>query len=112
MVLAGRLASCPAWCTVPHGRHPGEDTSLHLGGMLMVRGTVLRLCSRDGGGARVLIGAEEFSLHEADALVSALTQLVDLGSGSAPAQDPEGALAVLHAQLAQDAGHVDPHGGR
>lgn len=117
MVLAGRLATCPVWCTVAHGRHPGEDDTIHVSGALMVRRTVLRLClTHDPAtdimeGPWVLVGAEEYSLHEADALVDALTQLVDLGTGSALAQEPEGALPVLHPQLAQDPRHVDPHGG-
>ena len=37
-------------------------------------------------GPYVLVGAEEYSLHEADALIDALTQLVDRGTGvSSPA---------------------------
>jgi hypothetical protein len=35
-------------------------------------------------GPYVLVGAEEFSLHEADALIDALTQLVDRGGEVSP----------------------------
>jgi hypothetical protein len=117
MVRIGRLVTCPTWCTVAHARGSWEGEVVHLSGALMVRRTVLRLCAghdpATGAATRpwVLVGDEEYSLHEADALVDALTQLVDLGSGSALAEEAEGALAVLHAELAQDAGHVDAHGG-
>ncbi len=117
MVRIGRLVTCPRWCVVPHGRHSWEGEVVHVSGALMVRRTVLRLCAAHDTdtdtAARhwVMVGDEEYTVHEADALVSALTQLVDLGSGSALAQEAEGALAVLHPQLAQDAGHVDAHGG-
>jgi len=56
----------------------------------MVRGTVLQLClTHDPGtdtrdGPYLLVGQEEFSLHEADALIDALTQLVDRGTGVSP----------------------------
>ncbi len=53
----------------------------------------------------MLVGAEEFSLHEADALIDALTQLVDRGrrGKSLARRSLEGALAVLDPELAQDA---------
>ena len=59
---------------------------MHVSGALMVRRTVLRLCmTHDPStgaeeGPYVLVGAEEYSLHEADALIDALTQLVDRGT--------------------------------
>lgn len=115
---SSRLASCPAWCAIGHGQHPDGDDTLHVSGALMVRRTELRLCmTRDpatgtGDGPYVLVGAEEYSLHEADALIDALTQLVDRGTDSALAQEPERALAVLDPELAQHAGHVDPDGRR
>lgn len=117
MVRTGRLLTCPQWCAVAHGRHLLQGHTVHMSGALMVRRTVLRLCAAHdpatgtAGRPWVLVGNEEYSLHEADALVDALTQLVDLASGSTVAQEPEGGLAVLHAQLAQDTGHVDAHGG-
>jgi hypothetical protein len=80
-----RHDTCPAWCALDHGRHRGEDDTVHVSGALMVRRTVLRLCmthdpaTGEQEGPFVLVGAEEFSLHEADALIDALTQLVDLG---------------------------------
>jgi hypothetical protein len=76
---------------------------VHIGGALLVRSTLLRLCapvaSGDGrqDGPYVLLGAEEFTLHEAEALLAALTQLVDEGHRSFAAQQPQGALPVLDA---------------
>ncbi|WVM98293.1 hypothetical protein U5C87_07990 [Terrabacter sp. C0L_2] len=58
-----------------------------MSGELLVRGTSLRLCTTvdpvtlQGDGPYVLVGGEEYSLHEADALIDALTQLVDEGLG-------------------------------
>jgi hypothetical protein len=82
----GRPATCPPWCALRHGRHPGEDDTLHLSVALMVRRTVLRLCmthdpdTDTSEGPFVLVGTEEYSVHEADALIDALTQLVEQGS--------------------------------
>ena len=61
-----------------HGRHSGEEDTVHVSGALRVRGTVLQLCmthdpdtdTRDG--PYVLVGPDEFSLHEADALFTLL----------------------------------------
>lgn len=53
----------------------------------MVRRSVMRLSAavdEDTGAVgdpRLLVGAEEYTLHEAEALISALTQLVDEGRG-------------------------------
>lgn len=110
---------CPSWCVLRHGRHdPAEDRHVHVGGALLVGNTVLRLCatldpaagSQDG--PYVLLGSTELTLHEADALIAALTQLVDEGRASLLAQQPERALPVLDAQLAQDRGDMDPDRGR
>lgn len=85
-----RPDTCPAWCALSHGLHPGEDDTVHVSGALMVRRTVLRLCmtTDPSTGAQeapyVLVGAEEYSLHEADALIDALTQLVDRGGEVSP----------------------------
>ncbi len=86
-----RTASCPAWCARRHGERPGEDDSVHVSGQLLVRRTVLRLCTTiDPGtgtqdGPYVLVGADEYTLHEADVLIAALTQLVDEGRGEVTA---------------------------
>ncbi|HEX5917507.1 MAG TPA: hypothetical protein VFY76_06605 [Nocardioides sp.] len=86
--------TCPSWCVLDHGRLPGEDDTVHVSGALMVRRTVLRLClTHDPGtgereGPYVLVGAEEYSLHEADALIDALTQLVDRGADVSPPAAP------------------------
>jgi hypothetical protein len=90
---------------VRHGTPGGvtEDDVVHIGGALLVRRTVLRLCTTidpDDGtedGPYVLVGSAEFTLHEAESLLASLTQLVDQGRASLPAQDAEGALPVLDA---------------
>ena len=86
----GRPATCPPWCALSHGRHKGEDDTVHVSGALMVRRTVLRLCmthdpsTGEQEGPYVLVGGEEYSLHEADALIDALTQVVDRGAEVTP----------------------------
>ncbi len=85
---------CPPWCTVHHGARAGVDDGVHLGGVLMVQHTLLRLVSRidpydgDPAGPHVLLGAAELTLHEAEALIAALTQLVDQARGSLLPQQP------------------------
>lgn len=79
--------ACPAWCTVKHGEHQGEDDLVHVGGALLVRRTVLLLCSSvdpktgEQDGPMVHVGGEEYTLYEAEALIDALTHLVDEGTG-------------------------------
>jgi hypothetical protein len=73
--------SCPPWCVVAHDAEDREP--VHISGELLVRRTVLRLCAGIDAlagtvaGPYVLIGDEEFTLHEAEALLSALTQLLE-----------------------------------
>lgn len=96
-----RPASCPAWCVVRHGVRPGVEDLVHIGGALLVRRTVLRLCTTidpEAGaedGPYVLVGREELTLHEAEALLAAVTQLVDEGRRSLATEQAEGALPVL-----------------
>ena len=81
----GRPLTCPAWCVQRHGIRQGEDDTIHVSGELLVRGTSLRLCTtidpatQQVEGPYVLLGGEEYTLHQADALIDALTQLVDEG---------------------------------
>jgi hypothetical protein len=82
--------TCPAWCVSEHGLHPGEDDQVHVSGSLLVRRTSIRLCvtidpiTEVQDGPYVLVGPDEYTLHEADALIAALTQLVDEGMGITP----------------------------
>lgn len=82
---APRPDTCPSWCTVRHGGLAGEDDDVHMGGALLVKRTLMRLCAtierRTGvvDGPHVMVGPEEYSLHEAEVLIDALTQLVDQG---------------------------------
>jgi hypothetical protein len=81
-----RPATCPDWCARRHGEHVGEDDSVHVSGQLMVRRSLLRLCMTvdPATGAQegpfVLVGSDEYTLHEAEVLIAALTQLVDQAS--------------------------------
>ena len=87
---ADRPTTCPTWCVVRHGDTEGEDDHLHISRTLLVRRTVLRLAATvdpetgDMDGPHVLAGSEEYSLHEADVLIDALTQLVDAGAEPTP----------------------------
>jgi hypothetical protein len=84
---AAKPADCPTWCVQEHGTRQGEDDAIHVSVELLVRGVSLRLCTtidpatQQTEGPYVLVGGEEYSLHEADALIDALTQLVDEGLG-------------------------------
>ena len=81
-----RASVCPAWCTTRHGVLDGEEDDVHVGGALQVKQAMLQLCAtidaRTGAveGPHILYGSEELSLHEAEALIGALTQLVEQGS--------------------------------
>ncbi|QNN53139.1 DUF6907 domain-containing protein [Nocardioides mesophilus] len=84
-----RTPSCPTWCVLRHGQ-AGEDDTVHVSGALLVRRTVLRLCTTIDPGTRaqdgpyVLVGDEEYTLHEAEVLIAALTQLADQAGGVRP----------------------------
>jgi hypothetical protein len=91
---------CPGWCAVRHEASP-EDILVHIGGALLVKRTVLRLCTTIDSvastedGPYVLVGHAEFTLHEAEALLAAVTQLVDQARASLLAQQSDSALPVL-----------------
>lgn len=81
---------CPEWCTRPHP--DGESERVHASGALRVRRTILRLVvaadekARFHDGPFVLVGDQEYTLHEAEVLIGALTQLVAQGRpATAPA---------------------------
>ena len=85
-----RPPSCPSWCVQQHGIRRGEDDATHVSVELLVRDTSIRLCTtidsttQEADGPYVLIGGDEYTLHEADALIDALTQLVDEGLSLTP----------------------------
>lgn len=89
-----RPATCPDWCARRHGEHAGEDDSVHVSGQLMVRRSLLRLCmtvdpeTGEQDGPYVLVGSDEYTLHEADVLIAALTQLVDQAGPVSPPAVP------------------------
>lgn len=75
--------SCPAWCARRHGKHAGANGDVHVSGALQVRRTLLRLVSTvedpagPDSGPYVVVGQQDYTLHEAEVLIAALTQLVD-----------------------------------
>ena len=98
--------ACPPWCTSRHGAQAGEEDLVHLGGALRIRSTLLRLCVSTDPRTGVVDGpyvllvpggrrdeAIEYTLHEAEALLDALTQLVEQGA-SAPSAARPGTEAV------------------
>lgn len=107
---------CPPWCVLHHGIRPSEDDHVHASAALQVRRTELRLCaSTDAATGRLLrpyvrLGHDEYALFEAEALIDALTEIADHARLSLPAEEPEGALPVLDAELLEDRRDVDAHG--
>ena len=97
-----RPPGCPEWCVLRHGRS-GEDDTVHVSCALLVRRTVLRLCTTiDPGtqaqdGPYVLVGDEEYTLHEAEVLIAALTQLADEAGGARPGPGPQ--LSLIPEQV-------------
>ena len=88
---AGRRSDCPEWCTRPHTTDD-EAAHVHVSGALQVRRTMLRLVMTGESelgvqdGPFVLVGDQEYTLHEAEVLIGSLTQLVDQGrAATAPA---------------------------
>ena len=82
------LPDCPEWCVRRHEVR-ADGGLVHVGGALLVRDTVLHLCPVRRAGHEepyVRVGEQEYSLHEAEALLGALTQLVDTGRASLLAQ--------------------------
>ena len=77
-----RPATCPPWCVLGHGVHLGEEDQVHVSDQLCVRSSLIRLCvtvdpaTGAEDGPYVLVGAQEYTLAEADAVVEALTSLI------------------------------------
>jgi hypothetical protein len=77
-------AVCPAWCARQHSKAASSSgEQVHIGGALQVRRTLLRLVSTVApqgetvSGPYVVVGQQPYTLHEAEVLIAALTQLVD-----------------------------------
>ena len=76
-----RPTGCPAWCTRRHGNQ--EEAAVHVSGALQVGRTILRLVVTSDAatavqdGPFVLVGEQEYTLHQAEVLIGSLTQLVD-----------------------------------
>ena len=81
---------CPAWCVLPARLGTGRAHRMHSSGSLRVGPTVMRLCSTStptvaaGGVPFIVVGRQRYTLWEAEALIDALTQLVDSGLGITP----------------------------
>lgn len=88
-----RPATCPPWCSLEHGIHGGEEDTVHISDELCVRHAYLRLCSSidpatgDQDGPYVLMGAEEYTMDQVDALLGALGQLRTMADESALPSD-------------------------
>lgn len=76
---------CPVWCALRHGDYTGEEDLVHISEATFLGNTSVRLCmtmDHETGkqdGPYVLLGGDEYSLHEAAALVDVLRVLLDLG---------------------------------
>ena len=98
----GQPPTCPPWCELGHGAHTGEDDTVHIGGQLCVRNTLVRLCctvdpeTGQQDGPYVLMGSQEFDLPEVDDLVEALSRLAAEARDAPPrAAGPDSGTAVL-----------------
>lgn len=76
-----RPASCPAWCTTRHGQLVGEDGEVHVSVTLLGGECRVQLCAAPLAAPYLLLDGREVALHEAEALVSALVQLLDEAAG-------------------------------
>ena len=76
-----RATSCPAWCTTRHGQLAGEEALVHVSAELLAGDRRCRLCQGPGEPPYLLVDGREMALHEAEAWVSALTQLLDAAVG-------------------------------
>lgn len=86
-------ASCPSWCANGHGVHRGEEDWLHLSEPLPIaEGVSARLClsidplTRAQDGPYIVIGAQEYTLPQAQALGASLLAMANQGAdlSSAP----------------------------
>ena len=78
--MTGPIA-CPAWCTTGHGQLAGEDGCVHVSVTLIAGDSRAQLCQEDEQRPYLLLDGREVELHVAEALVSALVQLLDEASG-------------------------------
>lgn len=87
-------ASCPSWCANKHGVHRGEEDWLHLSEPLPIAdGVSARLClsidpvTRAQDGPYIVVGTQEYTLPQAQALGASLLAMANQGadSSSAPA---------------------------
>jgi hypothetical protein len=76
-----RPAGCPDWCMTGHGQLMVEDDDVHLSATLLAGESRVQLCRGGQEPAYLLLDGREVSLHEAEALVSALVQLLDEAAG-------------------------------
>jgi hypothetical protein len=76
-----RPPGCPDWCTTKHGQLTGEDDEVHVSATLLAGESWVQLCRGDQEPAYLLLDGREVAVHEAEALVSALVQLLDEAAG-------------------------------
>lgn len=80
-------ASCPSWCANGHGVHRGEEDWLHLSEPLPIaEGVSARLClsidplTRDRDGPYLVIGSQEYTMPQAQALGASLLAMASQGA--------------------------------
>ncbi len=87
-------AGCPSWCATGHGVQVGEEDWLHLSEPLPVaEGVSARLClsidplTSVQDGPYIVIGSQEYTLPQAQALGASLLAMASRGAdlGIAPA---------------------------
>ena len=83
------IGTCPSWCVAPHGLHCGEEDWVHTSEPLALTNRILaRLCmtvAPDGqtlDGPYVMIGADEFTPEDANALGLALQALASAAAAT------------------------------
>lgn len=76
-----RPTSCPAWCTTGHGQLVGEDDEVHVSATLLAGDVRVQLCCGSRDAPYLLLDGREVTVPEAEALVSALVQLLDEAAG-------------------------------
>jgi len=84
------LPTCPPWCVLQQQPPAGQRHRVHRSTSLRVGPTLMRLQAPAATGTVgtgtpvVLVGRRRHTLYEAEALIDALTQLVDSGHGLTP----------------------------
>ena len=95
--IAASRPTCPAWCVSAHGHHLGEEDWVHSGEPLRIADGVLAhgCMSVDPltgavDGPYVIVGWEQYTPEEAEALGASLVAMARAVAGPARARLPNG----------------------